>query len=98
MNILLPKFLSQTLRQRPQPKFPSCKCASSNIAPQTRRSACKNQRPSSSIYRINSVILECLDRISRKGKRSLHIDIQAFSDLFRCDIEERFPDLLTSVP
>ena len=98
MNILLPKFLGQTLRQSPQTKFPSRKCASSNIAPQTCSSACENQRSSSSICRINGVILECLDCISRKGERSLDVDLQGFSDLFGCDIEERFPDPMSSVP
>ena len=75
MNILLPKLLSQTLRQSSQTRFPSCKRASSNIPSQTSRSTCENQRSPSSIRRIDSVFLECFDCISRKGECSFDVDL-----------------------
>ena len=98
MNILFPKLLGQTLRQGSQAKLPSCKCAGSDVASQTRRSACKNQRSSGPICRINLVFLEGLDCISGKGESSLDVNLQGFSDLFRGDIKERFPDSMSSVP
>ena len=65
---------------------------------QTHRSASKNQRPSGPARRINFVILEGPDcTISGKGESSLDIELQGFSDHFRCNnVEERFTDSIGS--
>lgn len=97
MNILLPKLLIQALTQRPQPKLARRKRTRGRIPPPRRRRARKQQRTPLP-PRIQPVLLERENRVTRKGEGGADVGVEGFGDFGVGDLEEGLPDAVPRVP
>ncbi len=96
MDILLAKFLWQTLRQCPQHVLPRWECAGHNVLSNSCCGSCEDQWPSSLLL-VNLIGLECLDNILRTCEHTSKVCLCHALDILWGDIKEWFPDIVCGI-
>lgn len=97
MNILLSKFLRQTLTQGSQCKLSSWKGTCQNVSSCARRGSSKYEYTPLPSCWIDLVLLEFRYDFMSKCECAFNVDLCDESDIFRSYVQERFPNAVGSI-
>jgi hypothetical protein len=88
MNVLLPKFLVETLRKRAKRKLGSGERRCSRITAQRGRSARKEERPTFAtlIIFLDGLTAERVDRLAGERQGRVGVRVRNAVDFFLCDL------------
>jgi hypothetical protein len=96
MDLFLPKFFVQTLRERAKRKFGCRKRRRGRVAAQRSGCACEEERASLPML-VEGLTLKRGDRLTRKRKRGLDVGVRRSVQFLLRDLQERLPDAKASV-
>lgn len=97
VNVFLPKFFRQTLRQSSCAKFTSSKCTRKHVSLSAWHSSSEDQSTSFSIRLFDIVVLERQNGATGKGKCGSYVDLETILNILRRDVKKWLPETVRNV-